>query len=144
MYKIIKSVIDSKDFKLEDMLHKINKMYVEDKITELEKGELDNMARSNAKMENSYDIQRQLDKLEARVKALESQNTTEDTAEPSEEYPEFIKPSGSTDCYKIGDKITFKGKKYICKLPTCVWDPETYPPGWEEVVEEIENASVEV
>ena len=27
--KIIKSVIDSKDFKLEDILHKINKMYIE-------------------------------------------------------------------------------------------------------------------
>lgn len=136
MYKIIKSVIDSKDFKLEDMLHKINKMYIEDKITETEKSELDNMARSNAKMENSYDIQKQLDSIFARLEALENKNAeTEDIVEPIEEYPEFVQPTGAHDSYQVGNKVTSNDKKYICKIPNCVWSPDTYPAGWEEVVE---------
>lgn len=95
MFEIIKNVINSKDYKLEDMLYKISKMYIEDRITELEKGELDNLARSNAKAENSYDIQKQLDNLEARVKALEEKSTTEEP-EPTEEYPKYVQPTRST------------------------------------------------
>lgn len=146
MYKIIKSVIESKDFKLEDILHKINKMYIEDKISEAEKSELDGLARSKAKAENSYDIQKQLDNIFARLEALENRNTeTEDTetTEPVDEYPEFVQPTGAHDAYQVGDKVTYKGKKYICKLENCVWSPDTYPQGWEEVVEETED-NVEV
>lgn len=95
MFEIIKNVINSKDYKLEDMLYKISKMYIEDRITELEKGELDNLARSNAKAENSYDIQKQLDNLEARVKALEEKSTTEEPG-PTEEYPKYVQPTRST------------------------------------------------
>ena len=35
-----------------------------------------------------------------------------------------------------GDKITYNGKKYVCKMDGCVWNPDTYPAGWQEVVEE--------
>ena len=146
MYKIIKSVIESKDFKLEDILHKINKMYIEDKVSEAEKSELDELARAKAKAENSYDIQKQLDNIFARLEALENRNTeTEDTetTEPADEYPEFVQPTGAHDAYQVGDKVTYNGKKYICKLENCVWSPDTYPAGWEEVVEVTED-NVEV
>lgn len=136
MFKIIKSVIDSKDFKLEDILYKINKMYVESRITEEEKQELDNLARGNAKVENSYDIQKQLNNIFARLEALENKDTiTEDTTETVDEYPEYVQPTGAHDVYKVGNKVTYNGKKYICKLDNCVWSPDTYPAGWEEVVE---------
>lgn len=136
MFKIIKSVIDSKDFKLEDILYKINKMYVESRITEEEKQELDNLARGNAKVENSYDIQKQLNNIFARLKALENKDiNTEDTTIPVEEYPEFKQPTGAHDVYNTGDKVTFNDKKYICIMDNCVWSPDTYPAGWEEVVE---------
>lgn len=133
MYEIIKSVINSKDYKLEDMLYKISKMYIEDRITESEKSELDELARSNAIPENSYDMQKQLDNLEARIKALEEKSTIE---EPTEEYLEYTQPTGTHDAYKAGDKVTFNGKKYVCKMDNCVWSPETYPAAWEEVTEE--------
>lgn len=96
MFEIIKSVISKKDYKLEDMLYKIAKMYIEGRITEAEKSELDNLARSNARAENSYDMQKQLDNLEARVKALEEKNSTEELSEPAEEYPEYVQPTRST------------------------------------------------
>ena len=131
MYEIIKSVINSKDYKLEDMLYKISKMYIESRITEAEKSELDELARSNAKAENSYDMQKQLNNLEARVKALEEKSTTEEPG-TTEEYPENVQPTGAHDAYQNGDKVTFNGKKYVCKMDNCVWSPETYPSGWEE------------
>nr|DAK99461.1 MAG TPA: ChiA1-BD-binding domain protein [Caudoviricetes sp.] len=134
MYEIIKSVISSKDYKLEDILYKISKMYIEDRITESEKSELDELARSNVKAENSYDMQKQLDNLEARVKVLEEKGTTDEPG-TTEEYPEYIQPTGAHDAYQSGDKITFNGKKYICKMDNCVWSPETYPAAWEEVEE---------
>lgn len=48
MFNLIKEVINSKSYKLEDMLYKINKMYIESYISEQEKTELDNLARENA------------------------------------------------------------------------------------------------
>lgn len=34
MYEIIKSVIESKDYELKDILYKINKMYIESEVQE--------------------------------------------------------------------------------------------------------------
>lgn len=48
MYEIIKNVIESGDYELKDYLHKINRMYMENEITEEQKNELDNLARENA------------------------------------------------------------------------------------------------
>ena len=53
----------------------------------------------------------------------------------AEEYPEYVQPTGAHNAYKIGDKITFNEKKYICKLDNCVWSPSEYPAAWEEVIE---------
>ena len=73
--------------------------------------------------------------LESRITALEKEEGEEEPTEPTEEYPEYIAPSGAHDAYKIGDKITYNGKKYVCKLDNCVWSPDAYPAGWEEVKE---------
>ena len=112
MFEIIKSVIRNKDFELKDMLYKINKMWIESAITEEQKTELDSLARQNAVAENSYaPIQEQInnansriDKLEARIEALEKQET-EEVTEPTEleepveeEYPEYKQPAGAHDC----------------------------------------------
>ncbi len=138
MFEIIKNVIESRDYELVDMLYKINKMYIESNITDEQKQELDNLARQNAKAENSYaSVQEQinriyekLDSIEVRVAKLEE---TEGTSEPENEYPEYVQPQGAHDAYKIGDKITYKGKKYICQMNGCVWTPDDYPKGWQEV-----------
>lgn len=53
-----------------------------------------------------------------------------------DEYPEFKQPSGAHDAYNTGDKITYNGKKYVCQINGCVWAPDVYPQGWQEVVEE--------
>ena len=142
MFNIIKTVIESKDYVLEDILYKIDKMYIQGRITEAEKTELDNLARQNAKAENSYNIQRQLDNIFARLEILENKDKPTEPGE-TEEYAEYKQPTGAHDAYKVGDKITYKDKKYICKLDNCVWSPETYPQGWEQVIEESTEENVE-
>lgn len=145
MYEVIKNVIESKDYKLEDILYKINKMWIEGAITEEEKTELDSLARQNAKAENSYaPLQEQIDKLYADMKELEAriglleQEEGQEVEEPeTEEYPQYVQPTGAHDAYNTGDKITYNGKKYICKINGCVWTPDAYPQGWE-LVEESE------
>ena len=153
MFEIVKNVILSKNYKLEDMLLKINILWAEGSISDEEKTSLISLARDNAVAENSYkSIQEQLDNLykefddfkeevNARLNTLEGK---EDIEEPVEEYPPFVKPEGAHDCYNEDDKIIYNGKKYICKINGCVWSPEEYPDAWQEVVEETENIETEV
>lgn len=155
MFEIIKNVIKNTNYKLEDILYKINKMYIESFITEEEKIELDNLARQEAKAENSYaPLQEQInnantrmDNLEARIVALEQRESGEDMEpeEPTEteEYKEYVQPTGAHDAYNTGDKITYNGKKYICKIDGCVWSPDVYPAAWEEVTEDTETSEEE-
>lgn len=137
MFNLLKEVINSKSYKLEDMLYKINKMYIEEFITEQEKTELDNLARENADPVNSYaPLQKQIDNLYIKISNLEDRvKLLEKTEEPGEEeeYKEFVQPTGAHDCYNMGDKIFYNGKKYICKINGCVWSPDVYPSAWEEV-----------
>lgn len=137
MFDLIKQVINSKDYKLEDMLYKINKMYIESYISEQEKTELDNLARENADPVNSYaPILEQIDDLYIKISNLEDRvKLLEKTEEPGQEdeYPEFVQPTGAHNCYNKGDKIIYNGKKYICKIDGCVRAPDAYPSAWEEV-----------
>ena len=71
--------------------------------------------------------------LQAAVEALESGGSEPGPGgtEPADEWPEFVQPTGAHDAYKIGDKITYNGQRYICKMDGCVWTPDAYPAGWE-------------
>lgn len=54
-------------------------------------------------------------------------------ADPGDEWPEFVQPTGSHDCYKKGDKVTFEGKHYISLIDNNSWSPSAYPQGWQLV-----------
>lgn len=142
MYESIKDIIEKGNYELADILEKINTVWLKSYISKEEMEELETLARTNANAENSYaplqkqinNIYTELDSIKSRLTVLEG---TEEPTEPTEEYPEYIQPTGAHDSYHVGDKITYNGKKYICKLDNCVWNPDTYPQGWEEVVEEV-------
>ena len=142
MFDLIKEVINSRAYKLEDMLYKINKMYIESYISEQEKTELDNLARTNANPINSYaPLQEQIDNMYIKISNLENRIAILENSDPVEpgqedEYPEFVQPTGAHNCYNKGDKIIYNGKKYICKIDGCVWSPDAYPSAWEEVTNE--------
>lgn len=42
----------------------------------------------------------------------------------------WSQPYGATDCYQIGDKVTYQGKTWECTTANCVWAPGVY--GWKE------------
>ena len=144
VYDALKDVILNTSFKLEDILDKIYVMYSKDRLSKEEMEELEALAREKANPINSYaPLQEQIDKLytyqkelEARVSLLEQENGQEVEEPEAEEYPEFVQPQGAHDSYNTGDKITYNGKKYVCKMNGCVWSPDVYPAGWELVEEE--------
>ena len=153
MYKIIKAVIESRSYKLEDMLTKVNTFWVQDEITEEEHKELVVLAREKALPENSYaglqermdamykelaEIRKELEELKVRVKAMETggEEDTTDDPEQIEEYPEYVQPTGAHDAYYTGAKITYRAKKYICVAPegvAVVWNPDVMPGYGQEV-----------
>lgn len=156
MYEIIKSVINEGRYELADILAKIDTIWIQGDITEEQKTELVLLAQEKAKPENSYaPIQKQVDTLFTNMaeiaeqvgrnildiqsikKKLEEEGTEipEPEPEPGEEWPEYVAPTGAHDAYNTGDKVTYKGKHYICQMDGCVWDPETYPQGWREETE---------
>ena len=158
MYKVIKSVIESKRYELAEMLTKIDTFWVQGSITEEEHHELVALARKNALPENSYagqqeridalykeltETRKELEALKVRIKALESDGTTEgetedSTEETMDEYPEYVAPTGAHDAYHAGDKVTYNGVKYICIAPegaAVVWNPDVMPSYWQEVIE---------
>ena len=147
MFDNIKNLIKTKGFELKDMLKKINIVWLESMITDEQMKELKELARQNAIAENSYaPLQEQINNIYSEMEAMKAEikklkGETGEVTEPeepveTEEYPAFMQPTGAHDAYKIGDKITYNGKKYICKLDNCVWAPDVYPAGWEEVAED--------
>ena len=45
-----------------------------------------------------------------------------------EEYPEWVQPTGAHDAYNIGDKVTYKGNRYVCAVDGNVYAPDVS--GW--------------
>ena len=139
MYEIIKNVIQSKQYELTDVLRKIDTLWFEGTLTEEQRAELRESAQTNAKPENSYaPLQNQINALFANVKELAQEIATLKNGgvtpeEPTEEYPEYVQPTGAHDAYNTGDKITYKGQKYECLKDNCVWNPDDYPKGWKKV-----------
>ena len=50
--------------------------------------------------------------------------------DPSIEWPEWRQPSGSTDAYMAGDKVTYQERHWISDVDNNVWIPGVY--GWTE------------
>lgn len=47
-----------------------------------------------------------------------------------DEWPEWRQPLGSEDSYRIGDKVSYNGKHWICTVDYNIYAPGVY--GWEE------------
>lgn len=49
--------------------------------------------------------------------------------DPSIEWPEWVQPTGSTDAYAKGAKVSHNGKRWISDVDANVWEPPTM---WSE------------
>lgn len=52
-------------------------------------------------------------------------------ANPADEWPEWIQPTGAHNAYAKGAKVSHNGKRWISTADGNVWEPLVY--GWEEV-----------
>lgn len=50
--------------------------------------------------------------------------------DPGEEWPEWRQPTGSTDAYAFGAKVSHNNKHWISNLPANTYEPGVY--GWDE------------
>ena len=74
MYDIIKNYIKTETYNLDDLTRKIDKMFIEDKLTEAERDELILLATENARDEKQVDLYKKLVDLEHRIVALETKD----------------------------------------------------------------------
>lgn len=116
-------------FNLAEMLERIDLYNVEAKLTDEERESLYALARQHAAPQYNYDAE--IEALWAAIRELQ-QGQQGGGAEPTDEWPEYVQPTGAHDAYQVGDKITWNGKHYICIFANCVWSPADYPAGWQE------------
>lgn len=55
-------------------------------------------------------------------------------ADPAQEWPEWIQPTGAHNAYAKGAKVSHNGKHWISDVDANVWEPGVY--GWTERAEE--------
>lgn len=54
-------------------------------------------------------------------------------SDPTQEWPEWIQPTGAHDAYANGAKVSHNGKHWVSTAKDNVWEPGVY--GWEEATE---------
>ena len=55
-------------------------------------------------------------------------------ADPAQEWPEWIQPTGAHNAYAKGAKVSHAGKHWVSNVDANVWEPGVY--GWTEQAEE--------
>ena len=126
MKEMFEQVIRLGNYDLKTLLDRIDQYHIEGRLTDEERLDLIMQARKGAEPE--YDYAGEINALWAAVRALQ-----QSISPPAEdEWPEFVQPTGAGTAYQVGDKVTFKGVRYICRLPHCVWSPVDYPIGWQK------------
>ena len=53
--------------------------------------------------------------------------------DPGEEWPEWRQPTGATDAYKLGDKVSHLEKHWVSDYDNNTWEPSVF--GWHEAEE---------
>ena len=127
MKEMFEQVIQLGNYDLKTLLDRIDQYHIEGRLTDEERLDLIMQARKGAEPE--YDYAGEINALWAAVRALQ-QNVSPPAEE--DEWPEFVQPTGAGTAYQVGDKITFRGERYICILAHCVWSPADYPAGWQK------------
>lgn len=149
-----KSVVDSGRFELADFLDKLDVLWLQGDMSKEEREALTEEARERADPAQSYaPMEKRIEALElsiAELKATVEANARgmaamkeaieklgeqvvvpEPEPGPADKWPDYVQPTGAHDAYHVGDKITWGGKRWTCKMDGCVWDPGAYPAGWE-------------
>lgn len=137
-------IINNDNFDLTELTSRINFYHIKGDLTDEDRLELLEAARSKAQDTITIDTRNEIlevwtriTSLENRVTALENaqgggEGSDEDDPTPVDEWPEFVQPTGAFNAYQVGDKVTYQGTHYTCLIANCVWAPDIYPAGWQE------------
>lgn len=131
MKSIFENVIARGGYDLTAILGQIDMYHVEGKLTDEERTDLYAKARAGAAPQ--YDYKSEIEAIWAAIRALQAGKSTEPT-DPgtTDEWPEFVQPTGAHNAYNNGDKVSYKGKRYTCTMDNCIWAPDVYPSAWTE------------
>ena len=136
MYNLMKNVIEKGNYELTNLLEKINKQWVEDKLNDDERNELVGLAQGNANYKNSLDIYAKLADIDNRLKVVEEKLTNINVGDKEDEttttYEEYV----AGKWYYNGDCVAVEDGNYKCIAPNgvvCVWSPTEYPAYWEKI-----------
>lgn len=137
MRTVFEQVIGRGEFDLAGLLKNIDTYHVEGKLTDADRDALYEYARRKAVPQ--YDSADEISRLWAAVTELQDavaslRNSTvtdeqEQQDEPADEWPEWVQPLGAHDAYRAGDKVTYRGARYVCTMLT-VYAPDVYPAAW--------------
>ena len=128
MKTIFENVIARGDYDLAGLLKKIDGYHIAGRLSDDERDELYEKARTGANPAESVDVLAKIAELERRVKALED---GQDSGTGSNDVPEYEVGKW----YYKDDKVMYDGKKYTCTAPdgvVCVWSPAEYPAYWAQ------------
>lgn len=135
MFEMIKEVISAHTYKDSNaLIAKIQRMYVEGELTEEQYTELRVMLNESSPVK-AYDAEAEIDKIWVAIRVLEAKLDNVPTPEPSDEIPDWVQPTGAHDAYQRGDKVRFNGDVYESLIDGNVWSPETYPAGWQKLLQ---------
>lgn len=140
IYNDIATVISNGGYDLVDLLHRIDVIYVSGKLTDQEREDLYELARTKANPDDSLPdvtervgaVEERMAELEARVTAIEDGTMTPGSQEPpvEEEWPEWVRPTSKDEYYHKGDKVSFGGKHYVCDKNNVTASPAENPKSW--------------
>lgn len=131
MRTIFEQVISRGDYDLTAMLQNIDRYHIEGKLTDEDREALYALARQHAAPQYNYDSE--IEAILAAIRELQQAQEEGGGTEPTDEWPEFVQPTGAHDAYGVGAQVTYNGQRYRCKLANCVWSPDAYPDAWELV-----------
>ena len=146
IYNTLWQSIQAGDYRLADVLHRIEVLYAAGQLTGEERSGLMELGPTNATPEAELpETQEQLEylaglitALTGRVEALEEQLATGGTETPS--YPAWVRPIvGLTTDYQYGAIVSHNGKLWRNVLQNVqnVWEPGVVEEGfWEEYTPE--------
>lgn len=134
---IFEQVIARGGFDLTAMLARIDEYHIEGKLDDDERDALYTDARAHAHPQ--YDYGAEIEAIWTAIRALQAAIEGGAGSGETEEWPEYVRPTGAHDAYCVGDKVTFNGRRFICVMDNCVWSPDVYPAAWEEQTDPAEE-----
>lgn len=137
MKSIFENVIDRGGYDLTGLIRNIDRYHIEGKLTDEEREMLYSAARAGASPQ--YDYGAEIEAIWTAIRALQSAIEGGAGSGETEEWPEYVRPTGAHDAYCVGDKVTFNGRRIICVMDNCVWSPDVYPAAWEEQTDPAEE-----